>query len=83
MAQLEKNEIAAALDTARYIIKSHQEVDRLLIDEEKREIYLLKLAIDLEVALAYEEKCWKISHEADAEEQMARDALAEKRRFYN
>jgi len=82
MRELEDNEIKAALDTARFIIKSHEEIEKLLVDEERREAYLERLAVDLEVALAYEEKCWRVSKESDAQLAAAIKDLDEKRAFY-
>jgi len=82
VAKLEENEIKAALDTARYQILSYQEIDRLLIDEEKRNIYLEKLSIDLEVAFANEERAWEVSRASDEEVRGAKADLAEKRHFW-
>lgn len=81
--KLEANEIQAALDTARYQIRSYEEVDRLLQDEQNRIAYLDKLAVDLEIAFIYEEKTWEISRASDAEVAAAKADLAEKRAFYN
>ncbi len=82
MAELEKNEIQAALNTARYQIRAAQEVERLEADKVKRFAYLEKLAIDLEVALAYEAKMWEISQKSDDEVRGAKADLAEKKHFW-
>ncbi len=82
MSELETNEIQAALNTARYQIRAAQEVDRLEADKVKRFAYLDKLAIDLEVAFAYEAKMWEISQKSDAEVKGAKNDLAEKKHFW-
>jgi len=55
---LEDNEIQAALDTADFQIKSAKEVAGLHVDAGKRERYLEKLAVDLEVAFIVEADAW-------------------------
>jgi len=82
-ATLEANEIAAALDTAQYQIKSKAEVARLQADIVKRQAYLEKLAVDLEVALITEADAWELSRQSDQDVVDAKNALAAQEAFYN
>jgi hypothetical protein len=82
-ALLEANEIAAALDTAQYQIKSKAEVARLEADIVKRQAYLEKLAVDLEVALITEADAWELSRQSDQDVVDAKNDLAAKEAFYN
>merc|ERR1712091_362259 len=72
---LEKNEIAAALDTAQYQIKSDKEMARLRIDRGKRERYIEQLKIDIDVALMEEAEALRLAQEAE------QDVKDEKARF--
>jgi len=80
---LEANEIKAALDTAQFQIKSKAEVARLNVDIEKRNAYLEKLAVDLEVALITEADAWELSRQSDQDVVDAKNDLAAKEAFYN
>ena len=82
-ALLESNEIQAALDTAQYQIKSKAEVARLNADIVKRQAYLEKLAVDLEVALITEADAWELSRQSDQDVVDAKNDLAAKEAFYN
>jgi len=77
-ALLEKNEIAAALDTAQYQIKSDKEMARLRIDRGKRERYIEQLSIDIDVALMEEAEALRLANEAeqDVKDEQAREAAA-------
>merc|ERR1712099_160001 len=68
--------MGAALDTAQYQIKSKAEVGRLEADIVKRQAYLEKLAVDLEVALITEADAWELSRQSD------QDVLDAKGAFY-
>jgi hypothetical protein len=82
-ALLESNEIKAALDTAQYQIKSKAEVARLQADILKRQAYLERLAVDLEVALITEADAWALSRQSDQDVVDAKNDLAAKEAFYN
>jgi len=77
-ALLEKNEIAAALDTAQYQIKSDKEMARLRVDRGKRERYIEQLKIDIDVALMEEAEALRLANEAeqDVKDEQAREAAA-------
>jgi hypothetical protein len=81
-ALLEANEIQAALDTAQFQIKSKAEVARLESDIVKRQAYLEKLAVDLEVALITEADAWELSRQSDQDVVDAKNDLAAKGAFY-
>jgi hypothetical protein len=81
-ALLEANEIKAALDTAQYQIKSKAEVARLNADILKRQAYLEKLAVDLEVALITEADAWALSRQSDQDVVDAKNDLAAKKAFF-
>merc|ERR1712110_960281 len=82
-ALLESNEIQAALDTAQYQIKSKAEVARLEADIVKRQAYLEKLAVDLEIALITEADAWALSRQSDQDVVDAKNDCAAKEAFYN
>merc|ERR1712084_76352 len=82
-ALLESNEIQAALDTAQFQIKSKAEVARLEVDITKRQAYLEKLAVDLEIALITEADAWELSRQSDQDVVDAKNALAAQEAFYN
>merc|ERR1712232_320332 len=82
-ALLESNEIQAALDTAQFQIKSKAEVARLEADIVKRQAYLEKLAVDLEVALITEADAWALSRQSDQDVVDAKNDCAAKQAFYN
>merc|ERR1712060_352421 len=82
-ALLESNEIQAALDTAQFQIKSKAEVARLQADIGKRQAYLEKLAVDLEVAKITEADAWELSRQSDQDVVDAKNDLAAKEAFYN
>jgi len=82
-ALLESNEIQAALDTAQYQIKSKAEVARLNADIVKRQAYLEKLAVDLEIAVITENDAWELSRQSDQDVVDAEADLAAKEAFYN
>jgi len=82
-ALLESNEIQAALDTAQFQIKSKAEVARLEADIVKRQAYLEKLAVDLEVALITEADAWELSRQSDQDVVDAKNDFAAKEAFYN
>jgi hypothetical protein len=82
-ALLEANEIQAALDTAQYQIKSKAEVARLEADIIKRQAYLEKLAVDLEVALITEADAWELSRQSDQDVVDAKNDCAAKEAFFN
>jgi regulator of replication initiation timing len=82
-ALLESNEIQAALDTAQFQIKSKAEVARLEADIVKRQAYLEKLAVDLEVALITEADAWELSRQSDQDVVDAKNDCAAKEAFYN
>jgi len=79
---LEENEIKAALDTATFQIKSKAEVARLEVDIQKRNAYLEKLAVDLEVAFITEADAWELSRQSDQDVVDAKNDLAAKAAFF-
>merc|ERR1712139_196805 len=80
---LEENEIKAALDTATFQIKSKAEVARLEVDIQKRNAYLEKLAVDLEVAFITEADAWELSRQSDQGVVDAKNDCAAKEAFFN
>ena len=80
---LEANEIAAALDTAQYQIKSAAEVVRLHMDSEKRTVYLEKCYVDLDVALITEADALALWRQSEQDVADAKADLAAKEAFYH
>jgi DNA repair exonuclease SbcCD ATPase subunit len=82
-ATLEANEIQAALDTAQFQIKSKAEVARLEVDITKRQAYLEKLAVDLDIARITEDDAWALSRQSDQDVVDAKNVLAAQGEFYD